>query len=65
MTDIQKYEFDRLGYLVLPGFLTSAETQTLATAIDALEEHAAAHVKLPPRKTAAWGSEYHLSLIHI
>lgn len=59
MTDIQKYEFDRLGYLVLPGLLTPAETQKLATAVDALEEHAAAHVKLPPRKTSVWGPEYH------
>lgn len=61
MTDIQKYEFDRLGYLVLPGILKAAETSSLAKAIDALEEHAAARVKQPPRKKSAWGPEYHCS----
>lgn len=60
MTDIQKYEFDRLGYLVLPGLLNAAECQKLATAIDALEEHAAARVKQAPIKKSVWGPEYHV-----
>jgi ectoine hydroxylase-related dioxygenase (phytanoyl-CoA dioxygenase family) len=61
MTDIQKYEFDRLGYLVLPGILNAAECAKLATAIDALEDHAAEHVKQAPRKQSVWGPEYHAS----
>jgi len=61
MTEIQKYEFDRLGYLVLPGILKPAECAKLATAIDALEDHAAQHVKQAPRKKSAWGLEYHVS----
>lgn len=61
MNDIEKYEFDRLGYLVIPNLLTPAEVQTLATAIDALEEHALAHVTQPPRKKSPWGPDYHFN----
>lgn len=61
MTDIQKYEFDRLGYLVVPGILSAAECQQLTAAIDALEEHALARVAQPPRKKSPWdwAPEYH------
>lgn len=59
MTDIEKYEFDRLGYLVLPGLLSSTAVAQLADAVDRLEQHALAHKDLPPRLTAPWGSEYH------
>jgi ectoine hydroxylase-related dioxygenase (phytanoyl-CoA dioxygenase family) len=55
MTDIQKYEFDRLGYLVLPGILNAAECARLAAAMDGLEEHAAARVKQAPLKKSASG----------
>ncbi len=61
MTDIQKYEFDRLGYLVLPGILNAAECTKLATAMDGLEEHAATRVKQAPLKKSVWGPEYHVS----
>lgn len=59
MNDIEKYEFDRLGYLVIKEMLTPAEVATLAAAIDELEEHALARIQAPPRKQAAWGQDYH------
>ena len=59
MTDIEKYEFDRLGYLVLPGLLALDEVTRLARVIDELESHALARVGQPPRKKSAWGPEYH------
>ena len=55
----ETYEFDRQGYIVIKDMLDGAQIQSLATAIDALEEHALAHVELPPRKVSAWGAEYH------
>ena len=29
MNDVEQYEFDRLGYLVIPNFLTEAEVTSL------------------------------------
>jgi hypothetical protein len=59
VTDIQRYEFDRLGYLVLPGLLGRDEARTLARVIDELEAHAMARVNHPPHKRSAWGPVYH------
>ena len=59
MNDAELYEFDRRGYIVIEGMLTPAEVASLAAAIDALEEHALAHVGEPPRKKSPWGAEYH------
>ena len=61
MTDIEKYEFDRLGYLVLPGLLGTDDVTRLARAIDEVEAHALARVAQPPRKKSAWGPEYHVN----
>ena len=47
MNDIEQYEFDRLGYLVIPNFLTDAEVTSLSAAIDAAEEDALAQVGSP------------------
>ncbi len=58
MNDIQKYEFDRLGYLVIPNFLTDAEVTSLAAAIDAAEEDALAQLDRPPDKISAFGLKY-------
>lgn len=58
MNEIEEYEFDRLGYLVLPGFLTDAEVARLAAAIDALEEHALDQADRPPDKISAIGLGY-------
>ncbi|MEZ4620875.1 MAG: phytanoyl-CoA dioxygenase family protein [Caldilineaceae bacterium] len=59
MNEIEQYEFDRVGYLVIKEMLTATEVAPLAAAIDALEEHALARIQAPPRKKAAWGNEYH------
>mgnify|MGYP003331914229 CR=1 FL=1 len=61
MNKEEAYEFDRQGYIVIKDMLDAAQVQSLAAAIDALEEHALAHVALPPRKVSAWGAEYHAS----
>ena len=58
MNNIEQYEFDRLGYLVIPNFLTAAEVTSLAVAIDALEEHALAQAHRPPDKISAIGLKY-------
>ena len=56
MNDMEKYEFDRLGYLVIKDMLTKAGARTLSDAINNLEEHALARIKAPPRKkSASWG----------
>lgn len=59
MNDIEKYEFDRLGYIVIKEMLTKAQAATLLDAINELEEHALARIDAPPRKKAAWGHDYH------
>src|SRR5438552_5573362 len=60
MNDIEKYEFDRRGYLVIKNALTKAQAASLFDAINALEEHALARIQAPPRKIAAWGHNYHV-----
>src|SRR5882724_402944 len=50
MNNIEQYEFDRLGYLVIKDMLSRDQVRTLASTIDELEEHAARHAHLPPRK---------------
>src|SRR5690348_7379194 len=59
MNAIEQYEFDRLGYLVIKNMLSRDEVRKLSKAIDELEEHAAQHVNLPPRKHCAWGGDAH------
>ena len=61
MTDIEQYEFDRQGYIVIEQLLNATEVNHLATAVDELEAHALAHLDQPPRKKSAWGAEYHHS----
>jgi hypothetical protein len=59
MNDIEKYEFDRQGFLVLPAMLTPEETCRLADAVEELEAHALERIDRPPRKQALWGQNYH------
>jgi len=59
MDEIERYEFDRQGFLVIRDMLSATEVGNLSRAIDALEEHALSRVDLPPRKRSAWGPEYH------
>ena len=58
MNDFEQYEFDRLGYIVIPDFLNQAEVARLSGAIDALEAHALAQAHRPPDKISAFGLEY-------
>ena len=61
MNDKEIFEFDRQGYIVIKNMLTSDSVASLAAALDALEEHALAHVDQPPRKTSSWGANSHVS----
>jgi hypothetical protein len=62
MNDIEKYEFDRLGYLVIIDMLTPGEAKSLKATVDELEEHALAHLSKPPRKDSPWGwGQYHVN----
>ena len=59
MNEMERYEFDRQGYVVIENMLTAAQATSLAAAVDALEEHAVARLDAPPRKRSPWGREYH------
>lgn len=59
VNEIETFEFDRQGYIVIEGLLTAAEVAALAKAVDELEEHALEHVGAPPRKHSGWGANYH------
>jgi len=58
MNDFEKYEFDRLGYIVIPDFLTDDQVIALSAAIDELEEDALAQCGRQPDKISAIGLEY-------
>ncbi len=58
MNDFEKYEFDRLGYIVIPDFLTDDQVKALSAAIDELEEDALAQCGRQPDKISAIGLEY-------
>ena len=49
MTETEKYEFDRQGFIILPDFLTQQEVDCLKPAIQKLEKHAREHYQLEPR----------------
>ena len=59
MNEIERYEFDRQGFVVIDNMLTAAQVESLAAAVDALEEHAVARLDAPPRTRSPWGPEYH------
>ena len=59
MNEIERYEFDRQGFVVIENLLTTGQIAPLAAAVDALEEHAVARLDAPPRKRSPWGAEYH------
>ena len=61
MNEIEKYEFDRLGYLLIKDLLKEAHVQTLYEAINSLECHALKNLDKPPRKISVWGPEYHVN----
>lgn len=62
MSDAEKYEFDRLGYLVLRDFLSADEVDSLRAATAKLEAHANTMIApesgaepQPPHKLSPWG----------
>ena len=59
MNEIERYEFDRQGYVVIENMLTATQVASLAAAVDALEEHAVDRLDAPPRKRSPWGRDYH------
>ena len=59
MNEIETFEFDRQGYIVIEKLLNETQVAALAEAVDELEEHALAHVTQPPRKQSGWGANYH------
>ena len=60
MNEVEQYEFDRVGYLTVPGLLNGAQVESLAAAIDALEEEASTRAAQPPRRISPRGrTEYH------
>ncbi len=60
MNEIERYEFDRVGYITIPGLLASEQVGRLAAAVDALEEEAAARAAAAPRRKSPTGLlEYH------
>ncbi|MCS5610435.1 MAG: phytanoyl-CoA dioxygenase family protein [Candidatus Poribacteria bacterium] len=61
MDNIEQYEFDRQGFLVLKDFLTSPEVATLAPIINKLVSHGEEHYTQEPRKQSKWGSNYHFN----
>ena len=60
MNEIERYEFDRVGYLTVPDILTDEQVRSLAAAIDAVEEEAVARAAAAPRRKSPTGLlEYH------
>ncbi len=59
MNDIEKYEFDRQGFLVIKGILAPEQVARLSSAIDELENHALERIDKPPHKASLWGPVYH------
>lgn len=59
MNDIARYEFDRLGYTVIPNLLSAEQVASIVPVVDALEEHAVENIDEPPRKRGGWGSDAH------
>ena len=61
MNALEKYEFDRLGYLILKGVLTQAEIDVLSQGVAELEVHAQKNLHLPPRQPIPGSDSAHLN----
>ena len=61
MNEIETFDFDRQGYIIIRDLLGKADVAMLSAAVDELEQHALDHVSEPPRKKSAWGGDYHAS----
>ena len=61
MNDMEAYEFDRQGYIIIRNILDQNQILALSKSIDSLEEHALLNINNPPQKKSAWGAEYHVN----
>ena len=59
MNEIEQYEFDRQGYIIIEDMLNAEQVASLAAVIDELEEHATSNLDQPPYKFSGWGARYH------
>lgn len=64
MNEIERYEFDRQGYLIIRDMLSKSQTRDLSAAIDALEDRAEVQLSRPVDKVSAWGPEYRHDVEH-
>ena len=48
MTEIEKYEFDRSGYIVIKNLLKESDLKNLSDSVDMLEKHALRNLEKPP-----------------
>lgn len=62
MNDLEKYEFDREGFLVIRGLLRPAQAKRLLSAVMELEKDALGRLACPPQKKSLWGPVYHVNL---
>ena len=58
MNEIELFEFDRQGYIVIEGLLQADVVAALSRAVDDLEEHAVLRVQDPPRQPSGWGGAF-------
>lgn len=59
MNDVERYNFDRLGYLHVPGLLDAEQVSVLYAACKALEEDALGSKDISPKHISArWGMQY-------
>ncbi len=59
MNSIEKYEFDRQGFIVIREMLNTQQVGSLLTAVEMLETEALETIDSPPQKRALWGATYH------
>jgi len=59
MNEIERYEFDRQGFIVVENMLDPTIVSSLSAAVDELQEHAQHNINQQPRKSSPWGSNYH------
>jgi hypothetical protein len=59
MDEVERYEFDRQGFIVIKDMLDTTAVAALAKAVDMLEEHALPRTHEPPRKKSPLNVDYH------
>tara|TARA_B100000029_G_scaffold516847_1_gene636386 strand:+ start:69869 stop:70696 length:828 start_codon:yes stop_codon:yes gene_type:complete len=59
MNEIESYEFDRQGFIVIRDILDLNDVSLLSSAVNELEQHAIINLSEEPRKISPWGPDYH------